>query len=486
VSPRRLRFMPAASALFVSAGHYRGPNIGRVSSAEPAPSQATAERPNLPTAPYRGTRDFLPDEMSVRDQVFGLLHRCLEGFGYQRYDGPLLEPAEIYEAKSGAEIASQELYSLTDRGGRRLALRPEMTPSVARMIAGHAGELAFPVRWYCNVNCHRYQRPQRGRTREHWQINVDNFGSASPNCEIEIFDVIHAMFSSVGASRDMYSVRVSDRMLLDSLLTDVIGISRAQVRPVSSILDRWAKSTRDDLLAAARGAGLTDRQFGQLEAALQDGEGMLSWIPASAVQRSGLAAILASGARDLVIFDPMIVRGFDYYTSTVFEVFDTHPANARSLFGGGRYDDLTSLFSDRRIPGIGFGMGDVTLMDFLDVHGLLPAARAGSDVVVLPVDAALHGMARAVAAQIRMTGCRAVVPVEPRRLGTELGRAAQSGVAVVVIIGSDESERGELIVRNLRTREQLTVAMDQAAATVAHLLTGMSATAGTRPRPTPS
>jgi histidyl-tRNA synthetase len=437
-----------------------------------ASTSGTTERPRpyLSTAPYRGTRDFLPAEMSVREQVFGSLHRCVESFGYQRYDGPLLEPAEIYEAKSGAEIASQELYSFTDRGGRRLALRPEMTPSVARMIAGHAGELAFPVRWYCNVNCHRYQRPQRGRTREHWQINVDIFGSDSPDCEIEIFEVIHAMFRSVGASPDMYTIRASDRVLLDSLLTDLIGISPAQVRPVSAILDRWAKSEREDLRAAAREAGVTGNQFANLEAALQDGAALIQSLPASSVQRSMLARVLASSARDLVTFDPMIVRGFDYYTSTVFEVFDTDTANARSLFGGGRYDDLTGLFSGQRIPGIGFGMGDVTLMDFLEVHGLLPSPMAPSDVVVVPLDPALHAPARNIAAQIRAAGWRVAVSVEPRKLGTELKRAAQSGAAAVVIVGFDEWERGELTLRHLHTREQLTIPADQAPATVARML----------------
>jgi histidyl-tRNA synthetase len=277
-----------------------------VTSAKPAASQIAVQQEYLPTAPYRGTRDFLPAEMSVREQVFGDLHRCVEGFGYQRYDGPVLEPAEIYEAKSGAEIASQELYSLTDRGGRRLALRPEMTPSVARMIAGHAGELQFPVRWYCNVNCHRYQRPQRGRTREHRQINVDIFGSDSPNCEIEIFEVIHAMLASVGASPDMYAIRANDRILLTSLLTDVIGISQAQVRPVSSIVDRWAKLPREDLRVAAIEAGLTDRQFTNMEAALCDADvnGLLARLPAAAVQRSQLAGVPAGGARDLVTLRP--------------------------------------------------------------------------------------------------------------------------------------------------------------------------------------
>jgi histidyl-tRNA synthetase len=409
--------------------------------------------------------------MSVRDQVFGTLHRCIERFGYQRYDGPLLESAEIYEAKSGEEIARQELYSLTDRAGRRLAIRPEMTPSVARIIAGNAGSLEFPVRWYCNVNCHRYQRPQRGRTREHWQINVDIFGSASSNCELEIFELIHAMFASVGATRDMYQVRASDRILLDSLLTAIIGVRPELVRSVSAILDRWAKYPRASLAAAALDAGLSEAQFGQLEGALTgSGDDLLARMPDEAVQQSALASIISSQDRDLVTFDPLIVRGFDYYTSTVFEVFDTDPDNSRSLFGGGRYDDLTSLFSAQQIPGVGFGMGDVTLMDFLATHGLLPAPGSAAEVAVLPLEAGLHPAARSLAASLRAAGHRVTLPVEPRKLGAELKRAGQAGATVAVIMGAEEWNRSELIIRDLRTREQQTVTVAQAAELVRRLL----------------
>jgi histidyl-tRNA synthetase len=413
--------------------------------------------------------------MSVREQVFGTLHRCIERFGYQRYDGPLLEPAEIYEAKSGDEIARQELYSLVDRAGRRLAIRPEMTPSVARMIAGNAGRLQFPVRWYCNVNCHRYQRPQRGRTREHWQINVDMFGSDSPNCELEIFELIHAMFASVGASRDMYELRASDRVLLDSVLTDIVGVPPERIRPVTAILDRWAKYPRADLLAAAVDVGMSAAQFGQLEEVVVTASGadLLAKLPDEIVRRSMLALILASEDRHLVAFDPLIVRGFDYYTSAVFEVFDADPANSRSLFGGGRYDDLTGLFSAERIPGIGFAVGDVTLLDFLRTHGLLPAPTSASEVVVLPVEPTLHEAARRVAAGLRAAGHRVTLPVEPRKLGAELKRAGEVGASVAVIVGRDEWERGELTVRDLRTRQQRTESVSQAAAAIIRLLRGL-------------
>src|SRR4029450_7032239 len=168
--------------------------------------------------------------MSVREQVFHRLYQVIESFGYQRYDGPILESAEIYEAKSGREIADQQLYTLTDRGGRRLALRPEMTPSVARIIAGHAHELTFPARWYCNVNCHRYERPQRGRLREHWQINGDIFGTESAQAGMELVELIHAMFAALGATPQMWRLRINDRVLLESMLVDLGKVPPAEGR----------------------------------------------------------------------------------------------------------------------------------------------------------------------------------------------------------------------------------------------------------------
>ena len=412
----------------------------------------------LPTAPYRGTRDFLPPEMSVRRQVFHRLYEVAESYGYLRYDGPILEPVEIYEAKSGQEIAELQLYTLTDRGGRRLALRPEMTPSAARIIAGNAGALQFPVRWYCHVNCHRYERPQRGRVREHWQINVDIFGSDSPNADIEIFSVVHDMMAAVGATRDMYVLRASDRVLLEGILTRIVGVPADRVHAVSNIIDRWEKTPRDQIRTDAADAGITDTQFDRLEAVLKAGEEALAELPPDILERSHLAAVLRSEAKDLVTFDPLIVRGFEYYTSTVFEVFDRDPANNRSLFGGGRYDDLVGLFSSQRIPGVGFGMGDVTLFDFLGTHRLLPEPRTEADVAVIPVTEDLSGAARGVARQLRRAGWRTSIPAELRKLGKEIARADKAGVGAIVIIGPGEWAEGNVTVRDMVTGEQQVVA----------------------------
>jgi len=438
------------------------------------PAEAKPEKPAvspfLPTTPYRGTRDFLPAEMSVRRQVFDQLFDVIETYGFARYDGPILESAEIYEAKSGHEIAQLQLYTLEDRSGRRLALRPEMTPSVARMIAGNAGSLQFPVRWYCHVNCHRYERPQRGRVREHWQINVDIFGSDSVNCEIEIFEVIHDMMASLGATRDMYVLRVNDRVLLEGILTAVVGAPAEKLKEISAIIDHWEKVPREQLVAEAEGLGLTTAQFDRLEAALDAGPDVIKDLPEEIVSRSQIASIIRDGRGDLFRFDPRIVRAFEYYTSTVFEVFDLDPANNRSLFGGGRYSDLVGLFSSQRIPGIGFGMGDVTLFDFLNTHGLLPAPRPEVDVVVIPLGNELSAAAGSVAGRLRQAGIRTRTPLEPGKVGKEISRADKAGARVVVIVAPTEWESGQVNVRDLRTAEQSTTPIGEVTRQVADIL----------------
>ncbi|MFD2466609.1 histidine--tRNA ligase [Amycolatopsis silviterrae] len=420
----------------------------------------------LSTAPVKGTRDFLPAEMSVRTQVFGHLYDVLERYGYLRYDGPVLEQAEVYERKSGQEIADQQLYTLTTRGGERLALRPEMTPSVARMIAGHAKSLSFPVRWYSHPNCHRYERPQRGRVREHWQINADIFGSESANCEIEMFELIHDLMGAVGATPDMFAVRVNDRNLLSSALTDVAGISPDHLPQVFALVDRWEKTSAEDHAASAAEIGLSDKQFAKLTETLSAGPALLDELPAEVKAESNLVKVLASSAASLVRYEPLIVRGLAYYTSTVFEVFDTSPQNRRALFGGGRYSNLASMFTKEQISGIGFGMGDVTLMDFLDTHGLVPQPRSEVDVTVIPVAEDLADPAREVATTLRKAGLRTSTPLELRKLGKELTRADKAGAIAVVIVGEEDWAEGMVTVRSLATREQQRVTLADVPATV--------------------
>jgi histidyl-tRNA synthetase len=424
----------------------------------------------LSTEPYRGTRDFLPEEMSVRQQVFHRLYEVIETFGYQRYDGPILEPVEIYEAKSSQEIVEQQLYTLTDRGGRRLALRPEMTPSVARMIAGNLGKLTFPVRWYSHPNCHRYERPQRGRVREHWQINVDLFGSSSSSVEIEFIELVHAMMSALGATPDMYLVRMSDRALLNAIFSEVLEVLPEQTRPVAGLLDRWEKYPQDKLREDAFEIGLSEAQFKRLGEVVEAGEAVVEDLSEETRAASKLIQVINTGARDLIKVDPLIVRGFDYYTSTVFEVFDTSPENRRSLFGGGRYDNLVGLYTSQEIPGFGFGMGDVTIMDFLGTHGLLPEPVNKVDAVVIPTAEELFDPAREAAANLRRAGIRTTTPLEIRKLGKDIARADKAGARVVVIVGQQEWEAGEVTVRDLTSGDQRQVRANAVADVVREVL----------------
>lgn len=424
----------------------------------------------LPTEPYRGTRDFLPADMSVRAQVFHRLYDVVESYGYQAYDTPILEPVEIYESKTSQEIVDQQLYTLTDKGGRRLALRPEMTPSVARMLANNIGKLQFPVRWYSHPNCHRYERPQKGRLREHWQLNVDLFGSSSAAVEIEFIELIHDMMAGLGASSDMYTLRMSDRVLLNAMLSELVEVPDELVRDTARLLDRWNKVPADTLAADAAEIGLTDKQFERLGEVVRSGTEVLSELSPEARESSMLLHVLDTEAADRIVFDPLIVRGFDYYTSTVFEVFDADPENRRSLFGGGRYDNLVGLFSAHEVPGFGFGMGDVTLMDFLRTHGLLPDSATGAEVVVIPTEDALFDPARHGARVLRQAGWATTMPLETRKLGKEIGRADKAGARVVVIVGREDWDAGVVTVRDMATGEQQRSTLDALAETVRGVL----------------
>jgi histidyl-tRNA synthetase len=276
--------------------------------------------------------------------------------------------------------------------------------------------------------------------------------------------------AALKASPDMWVLRASDRVLLNAILTTMVEVAPEQIRDVSALIDRWEKYSQDQLAHDAAELGLTDKQFHRLAEILSAGEDLLDELPGDVRQESLLMRVLATEARESVTFDPKIVRGFDYYTSTVFEVFDTSPENRRSLFGGGRYANLVGLFCDAQIPGIGFGMGDVTLMDFLGTHGLLPAPRSEVDVAVIPVDATLAEPARQVARELRQAGLRTSIPLEIRKLGKELARANRSGAPVTVIVGPDEWSAGTVTIRNMTTGDQQQVAVSAAPSAVTAIL----------------
>ena len=292
------------------------------------PKQNTATNKKIDTASYKGVRDFYPEDMVAQNYIFGVWRKVAEEFKYQEYSASILEYAELYRSKGSEEIVNEQMYLFKDKGDREVALRPEMTPSLARMIAARRKGLKLPLRWYSIPNCFRYERPQRGRRREHWQLNCDIMGVAGIEAEVEIISIAYKTMKAFGAQDADFSIRISSRKALPE------GTNMETVRKID------------------RGE--------EVDIRIEENEEIKTLI--KRLKESGI---------NNAEFDPKIARGFDYYTGVVFEVFDTNPENRRALFGGGRYDNLLEMFGVEPLPTVGFGMGDVTIRDFLKSHNLL-------------------------------------------------------------------------------------------------------------------
>lgn len=412
----------------------------------------------LSTKPYKGARDFYPPDKRLQKYMFGKWRQVAERFGYEEYDAPILEPLEIYLAKTGEEIVNGQTYAFEDRGGRQVVIRPEMTPTVSRMVAAKRQELAYPLRWYSIPNLWRYERPQRGRLREHWQLNVDIFGVAGPAAEYEVISLVDAMFKEFGAKPDMYETRLNSRELIDFALGEYLGFSKAEAHAVSKLIDRLRKMERSDFIAKvdaaispkARGAGavekllvlLETKDLAKLPPPLREHESVSEL-------RHLLSQLAAAGIKNAK-FDVSIMRGFDYYTDIVFEVFDKHPDNNRSMVAGGRYDGLVGLFGVAPVPTVGFGWGDVTLANFLELHHLLPGFKPETDVYVALVGDVLD-KAQASIAELRASSLNVAVDLSGKKIGDQLKAADKKAIPQVLIIGDNELKAGQFTLKNLKT-----------------------------------
>lgn len=415
----------------------------------------------LSTQPYKGTRDFYPDEMKIRSWIFSRMREACASFGYEEYDGPMLEPFELYAAKSGEEIVNQQLYWMMDRGDRKMAVRPEMTPTMARMVAGKINELPKPVRWFSIPNLWRYERPQRGRLREHWQLNVDVLGGDPLLADAELLTLAFGMMKRFGGEKHV-SIRVNNRRLMDELFAKKLGLSPEATLRVVKLIDARAKIGEEKYSAGLVEIGLADSAKAQLEkffsSSLEDVARDLPCAGADELVRL-FALLRESGiASDKIAFDPTIMRGLDYYTGTVFEMFDTSPENRRAMFGGGRYDNLVGLFGKDKLSGVGFGMGDVTLRDFLETHGLLPVMPSAIDVYVSLPKAELRGKAEEIAGDLRAAGLRVITPLEVAGFGVQLKQAVKHGARFAVLFGDAELAQGKVIVKDLAKNSQTEVA----------------------------
>jgi len=413
----------------------------------------------MSTQPYKGTRDFYPVDCAIQDWMFGKLRQVVRGYGYQEYDGPMLEPFDLYAAKSGEELVNQQLYWMIDRGERKLAVRPEMTPTLARMVAGKIHELPRPIRWFSIPNLWRYERPQRGRLREHWQLNVDVLGGDPLLADAEVLMLaLDAMAAFGGESK--VQVRVNNRRLMDHFFGTVLGLSAEVALATTKALDSRAKIGEEAYAKWLSDLGISSETSGRMERFFQMSLADVEReIPCTGTEElSSLFKLLAESGRSAqVVFDPTVLRGMDYYTGTVFEIYDTSPENRRALFGGGRYDNLVGMFGNNKLSGIGFGMGDVGLRNFLETHGLLRMPSVAPEVFVSLPRRELRSIAEGIARELRGAGLRVITPLEAGGFGAQLKLATKHGARLAVLLGDSEVERGAVVLKDLSQGSQLEV-----------------------------
>jgi histidyl-tRNA synthetase len=410
---------------------------------------------SLSTQPYKGARDFYPEDKRIQKYVFSKLRQVVESFGYQEYDAPFLEPFEIYAAKSGDEIVNDQLYSFEDRGGRKVAIRPEMTPSVSRLVAAKRQELPYPLRLYSIPNLWRYERPQRGRLREHYQLNVDIFGVDGAEADAEIMQVADTILKALGAQPDMYKININSRQAMVAAMNS-FGLNESELKAAYKLVDKMPKLEESDF------DKLIAEQLGQ-DKATKLRDYLKTDQPPEKVQR--IIDILQASDVSSAVYEPSVVRGIEYYSDIVFEVFDTNPENARSLFGGGRYDGLVELFGVEHLPVVGFGMGDVSLLNFLETHQLLPALKPETDAAVILVGD-IYKEVQPVLSQLRSKNINLAVDNSGRKLDAQIKNAVKSGVRYALFIGEQELGSNSFKLRDLEKGEEKQLSLDEIASTL--------------------
>ncbi len=433
-----------------------------------------------------GFRDFYPDEFAVRAYIFRTWREVARRYGFEEYDGPPLEPLDLYTAKSGAEIVGQ-LYNFTDKGERDVALRPEMTPSFARMVAARANGLKKPIRWFSIPQLFRYERQQRGRLREHFQLNCDLVGEAGPLADAEVIALAVDLMRAFGLSSSDVRVRLSDRRVLRALLLGG-GVTESQLADAYQAIDKVERASREELASQLSGAGFAGRAIESVFAVAglrgRDAvEGALAAVPGASVEGEPLmrtvAALDAMGLADFIDVDLTIVRGLAYYTGTVFELFDA-AGTLRAICGGGRYDGLLLALGGVDLPALGFGMGDVVLGELLREKGLLPVRPRTVDVLVAGVtdDDLPHVLA--VAHQLREAGFATEYSLGPQALGKQLKLADARGARAAVVVGPDDRARGEVVLRDLASKTQQAIPRDRLTAALLAVIQSSSPASGAR------
>ncbi len=414
-----------------------------------------------------GFRDFYPDELALKNHIFATWREVARRYGFQEYDGPPLEPLELYTDKSGAEIV-QQLYAFEDKGGRKVALRPEMTPTLARMVGAHAQALKKPIRWFSIPQLFRYERQQRGRLREHFQLNMDMLGEASPLADAELIAAAIDIMRAFGFGPADVQARVSDRRGLRTLLLGR-GLTEAQLPTAFEVIDKNERVPQEALAEILAKVGIARREASivfevanlrsieTVTAALAKVEGGEE---AGEPLRQAVGALEAMGLGEFIAVDLTIVRGLAYYTGIVFELFDTGKS-LRAICGGGRYDGLLKALGGVDLPALGFGMGDVVLGELLKERGPADQASTKLDAFLIAVSGEDVAPLLKLAHQLRDRGVAVEYGLRPAAIRKQLELAAARGAPRAVIVGPDERAAGEVVVRDLKAGKEQRVPIAQ-------------------------
>lgn len=379
-----------------------------------------------------------------------------ERFGYSEYDASILEETALYAAKSGSEIVNEQTYSFKDRGGRDVTIRPEMTPTVARMVARKRQELSFPLRWYSIPNLMRYEKPQRGRLREHWQLNVDVFGVESTEADAEILSIASEIMRQLGAKAENFEIQINNRRLVNYIFQDYLKLSQDNVYLLTKLVDKKEKMSREDFSHSLR--EIAPEQFEKILEVLEVSD--LTELPSEIKVTQGykeiaqLFELLPERAITNFRFVPSLMRGFDYYTGNVFEVFDTSSVNNRSLFGGGRYDDLVGIFDTESVTAFGFGMGDVTVRDYLETYDLLPDYTSQTQLYICKLDSKQSGFVEELAQFLRKEEINVAIDYTDRKIPSQIKTAEKQGIPYIVCIGEDEVQSRTFKLKHLKTHTE--------------------------------
>jgi histidyl-tRNA synthetase len=428
---------------------------------------------NLSTDPYKGVRDFYPEDMAVQNQIFKIWRTVVEKFGYQEYNASVLEPAELYKAKTGEEILERQSYLFKDRGDREVMLRPEMTPTLARMVAGRKRELSYPLRWYSIPNFFRYEQPQRGRLREFWQLNVDIFGVDNIQAEIEIIQIAYEITKAYGLKDSEFEIRLGNRKILNYITKDVFNLDEENSQKLLKLIDQKRKIPSDVFASTAEtilGDTPNGKRISQFLALMnsQNFEEFTNHLNQTKEEHIGIKEVREAlkGLQSLgvtnAIFDQTITRGMDYYTGVIFEVFDKNPNNRRSVFGGGRYDDLLSLFGTEKVPAFGFGAGDVVARDLMETYGGInsPESVYPADIYLCLLNKEVSPYAQELAQALRNKGMKVSIDYSFRKIGDQIKTADKIHIPNIICIGDEEVKTGNIKLKNLKSGEEKAYTID--------------------------